>query len=165
MTNTLQKVQLPAEFHVRLDFYWQSIAMYAITLIIYVVIKAVWDSTLQFGLVSVVLTDPVVVLLGSFVVISTTWLILNSVSRRSIIVSDDAITYLSRFHERSFHLDEIEKIVLGNERRTNVRGVLALVRIYIRGRRRPIRVRPGLYDNEHGLISALLTLRHHSLRA
>lgn len=164
MTDTLQKVALPAEFHVKLDFYWQSIAVYAVTLIGYVMIKAVWDSTIQQGLVNVVLTDPVVVLLGFFVLITTFSLVVNSVSRRSIIISDDAVTYLSRFHERTFQLDEIEKIVIGSERRTNVRGVLALVRIYIRGRRRPLRVRPGLYENEHGLVSALLTLRHHSQR-
>ncbi|MCX6140980.1 MAG: hypothetical protein NTX15_09160 [Candidatus Kapabacteria bacterium] len=165
MTDKLPKVQLPAEYHVKLDFYWQSIAMYAITLISYVMIKAIWDSTLQQGLVNVVLTDPVVVLLGSFVLISTVSLIVNSVSRRSVLISDDAITYISRFHERSFNLSEIEKIVVGRERRTNVRGVLAVVRIYVRGRRRPLRLRPGLYENENQLVSALLSLRHPSLQS
>lgn len=165
MTETLPEFHLPAEYHVKLDFYWQSIAMYAITLISYVMIKAIWDSTLQQGLVNVVLTDPVVVLLGFFVLISTLSLVVNSISRRSVVISNDAITYISRFHERSFHLSEIEKIVVGRERRTNIRGVLALVRIYVRGRRRPIRLRPGLYENEHQLVSALLSLRHQSMQS
>jgi hypothetical protein len=162
MTNTLPKVALPAEFHVRIEVYWQSIAMYAVTLIAYIMIKAAWDSTLQQGLVNVVLTDPVVVLLGSFVVASVIALIVNITARRSVIIAEDSITYISRFHERSFHLDEIERIVVGGDRRARVRGVLAVVRVHIRGRRRPLRVRPGLYDNEAQLLSALLSLRHHA---
>ncbi len=161
MTNTLPKVVLPAEFHVRLDVYWQSIAMYAVTLIAYIMIKSAWDSTLQQGLVNVVLTDPVVVLLGFFVLASVVALIINVLAKRSVIVSEDSITYISRFHERSFKLDEIERIVVGGDRRARVRGVLAVVRVYIRGRRRPLRVRPGLYDNEAHLLSAILSLRHH----
>ncbi len=164
MTNSMQRVSLPAEFQVRLDIYWQSIALYAITLILYVMIKAAWDSTLQQGLVSVVLTDPVVVLLGFFVLLSVTSLVINGVARRSVIISDDAVTFISRFHQRTFYMNEIEKIVVGGERRVRVRGVLAVVRIHIRDRRRAIRVRPGLFENESALVSALLMLRTHKVK-
>jgi hypothetical protein len=161
MTDTLQPVHLPAEFKYRLDFYWQSISFYAVTLIVYIVAKALWENTLHTGAVSVVLTDPVVVLLGVFVVGSTIALVANRIARRSIIVTDEGIVFTSRFHERTFALDEIERIALGRDQRIRVRGMFSVVKIRIAGRRRMIRIRPALYTNEHQLVAALLSLRKH----
>jgi hypothetical protein len=151
MTNSLPKVQLPASFKVSLDPYWKSVAVYAITLIVYVVIKAMWDTTLQSGIVNVVLKDPIVVILSAFVVISTLSLIVSAITRRSIIVSDGALTFLSRFHERTFTLDDIEKIVVGGDS----------IKIYINGRRRPLRIRPAVFEDDGHLVAAVLTLRRH----
>jgi len=162
MTDTLQPVHLPAEFYHRYDFYWQSIAFYAVTLIVYVVAKALWENTLQTGAVSVVLTDPVVVLLGVFVLGSTIAFVVNRIARRIIIVSEDGITFASRFHERTFNVREIERIALGRDQRIRVRGMFSVVKIRIANRRRMLRVRPALYTNEHALVSALLSLRKHT---
>ncbi len=159
MTQMLPEVKLPAQFRVRLDPYWQSVAIYAVTLIVYVMVKAMWESTLQTGIVNVVLTDPIVVLLGLFVLISLIALLMNMISHRAIIVAEDGIAFLSRFHERTFALDEIERIAIGRDRRVRVRGMLSLVKVTIRGRKRPLHIRPAVYENEHMLVSALLSLR------
>lgn len=146
-------------FTVRLEAYWQSIAIYAVTLIVYVIGQALWNSTLQQGLVNVVLTDPIVALLGTFVLVALIAVIINTTAKRSIIISDDGITYVSRFHERTFRVQEIERIMMGGERRMRVRGVFAVIRVYIKGRRRPLRVRPGLYENDAQLVERLIGLR------
>ncbi len=159
MTDALQDVHLPAEFRHRLDFYWQSTAVYAVTLIAYIVIRALWESSLQGGQISIVLTDPVVVLLGAFVVGSTIVLLFNSAMKRTIIVTDDGITFTSRFHERTFLRGDIERISLGRDPRIRVRGVFSVVKIRIVGRRRTLRVRPALYTNEHDLTACILALR------
>ena len=159
MTDSLPSVQLPARFKMRLDSYWQSIAVYAVTLLIYVAVKAMWDTTLQSGIVNVVLTDPIVVLLGVFVMVSLTALVVNSITRRSILVTDNAITFLSRFHERTFTLDEIDKIVVGRNRRIRIRGRLSMIKVHIKGRRRALRIRPAVFEDETQLVGALLALR------
>jgi hypothetical protein len=146
-------------FTVRLEAYWQSIAIYAVTLIVYVIGQALWDSTLQQGLVNVVLTDPIVALLGTFVLVALVAVVVNTAAKRSIVISDDGITYVSRFLERTFKVHEIERIVMGGDRRMRVRGVFAVIRVYIKGRRRPLRVRPGLYENDAKLIERLVALR------
>lgn len=161
MTNSLPKVQLPATFTVSLDPYWKSVAVYAITLIVYVVIKAMWDTTLQTGIVNVVINDPIVVILSAFVLISSLSLIINAITKRAIIISEDALTYMSRFHERTFTLDEIEKIVVGGERRLRRRGVLSTIKVHIKGRRRPLRIRPAVFEDDGHLVSAVMTLRRH----
>lgn len=160
MTDTLPVVTLPVTVRYRYDFYWQTTALYAITLIVYIVVRALWERTLQVGLVNVVVTDPVVVLLGTFVVGSTIALVVNTIARRSVTVSDDGLTFASRFHTRTFTRDEIERVSIGRDRRIKVRGVFSVVKIHIHGRRRPLRIRPALYDREHVLVAALLGLRH-----
>ncbi|MFN5875307.1 MAG: hypothetical protein ACK45E_03425, partial [Ignavibacteria bacterium] len=104
-------------FRMQLDFFWQSVAFYAVTLIVYVMVKALYDKTIQTGLVNVVLTDPVVVILGLFVVLSVASLIINSVSKRTIQVSGSSITFLNSLRKRTFELDEIDKIIIGKDRR------------------------------------------------
>jgi hypothetical protein len=146
-------------FTVRLEAYWQSIAIYAVTLIVYVIGQALWNSTLQQGLVNVVLTDPIVALLGTFVLVALIAVVVNTAAKRSIVISEDGITYVSRFHERTFKVHEIERVVMGGDRRMRVRGVFAVIRVYIKGRRRPLRVRPGLYENDAKLIERLVALR------
>ncbi|MBI2794683.1 MAG: hypothetical protein HYX66_08570 [Ignavibacteria bacterium] len=150
-----------ADFKVRLDQYWKSVAVYAITLIVYVVIKSMWDSTLQQGIVNVVLTDPVVVLLGAFVVASAVTLIANLISRRSLVIGERGITFRSRFHERTFTQEDIESITVGKDRRIRIKGVLSVVKVRIRGRRRVLRIRPAVYDDERRLVSALMSLKSH----
>ncbi len=159
MTQVLPFVSLPVQFKVRIDPYWQSVAVYSVTLILYVVIKSLWDTTLQSGIVNVVLTDPIVVLLGLFVLVSIGALITTALADRSIIVAEDGIAFVSRFHERTFTLEEIESISIGKDKRVRTRGVLSLIKISIKDRRRPLRIRPAVYDNEHQLVSALLTVR------
>jgi hypothetical protein len=144
----------------QLDFFWQSVAFYAVTLIVYVMVKALYDKTIQMGLVNVVLTDPVVVILGLFVVLSVASLIINSVSKRTIQVSGNSITFLNSLRRRTFELDEIEKIIIGKDRRRRASALTLTIRIYIKGRRRPLRILPALYDNEQDLIQSILALRH-----
>ena len=159
MMDMLPDVKLPVQFSVKLESYWQSIAIYAVTLIAYVIIKAMWNTTLQDGIVNVVVTDPIVVLIGLFVVISIIALAIAMITKRRIIINEDSITFLSRYHERTFKAEEIDKIKMGRDRRVRVRGVMSHVKMYIKGRRRPLRIRPAVYEDEKHLVSALLSLR------
>lgn len=150
-------------FRMQLDFFWQSVAVYAVTLIVYVMVKAMYDKTLQSGLVNVVFTDPIVVILGLFVFFSVISLIVNSVSMRSIRVDAASITFSNSLRERRFALDEIERIIIGKDRRRRAQRRILTIRIYVRGRRRPLRVLPSLYEREHELVDAVLALRHNGM--
>jgi len=147
-------------FHVQLDFYWQSVAVYALTLILYVVIRALYFSQLQQGLVVVMLNDPVVVVLSLFVALSVVALIGEMIMDRVIIVGPDFITFVNRFHERTFTSDEIDRIIIGKDRRVRVRPTKPMIRLHIKDRRRPLRIRPALSDRDEDLVTAVLALRH-----
>jgi hypothetical protein len=156
MNPSLPTVELPAEFKVKLAPYWTSVAVYSITLLLYIVIRALWDATLQQGIVNVVIKDPIVVILAMFVLISSLSLLFNAIIRRSITVTKDSITFSSKFHTRTFTHDEIRKVVIGRDRRMRVRGLFSLIKLHVKGRRRALRVRPAVFENDTKLVSALL---------
>lgn len=155
-----QKHHVGNAFSVQLDFYWQSVAVYAVTLIVYVIVRALYFSQLQEGLLVVVVNDPVVVVLGLFVALSVIALVVEMIMDRVIIVGSDFITFVNRFHERTFTSDEIDRIIIGRDRRVRVRPTTPIIRIHIKERRRPLRIRPALTDREQELIAGVLALRH-----
>lgn len=165
MSQSQQGKGTPRTFHVQLDFYWQSIAVYAVTLIVYVIVKSMYYSQLQQGLVVVMLRDPVVVILGAFVGLAVTALVAEIISDRAIVVGPDFITFINRFRQRTFTADDIERIIIGRDRRVRVRPRTPVIRLHIKDRRRPLRIRPSLSDNEDDLVAMVLALRrnHHGM--
>ena len=160
MESDHQMKSVARTLHVQLDFYWQSIALYALTLIVYVVVKALYYSQLQQGLVIVMVNDPIVVILLSFVALSVIALIAEGVSAREITVGPDFITFINRFQARTFTNDEIDRIIIGKDRRVRVRPNTRIIRLFIKGRRRPVKIRPSLTDQEEDLLRMVLALRH-----
>ncbi|NQW31049.1 MAG: hypothetical protein HQ472_11125 [Ignavibacteria bacterium] len=155
METEMPTVEYPAVFKIKLAPYWTSVAVYSITFLLYILIRALWDATLQDGIVNVVITDPMVVVLGLFVIVSSLSLVFNAIMRRAIIVTRQSITFTSKFHLREFTHEEISKVVVGRDRRMRVRGRFSLVKIYVKGRRRALRIRPGVFENDTMLLSAL----------
>jgi hypothetical protein len=163
MSQSEHRKGVPRTFHVQLDFYWQSIAMYAVTLIVYVIVKSMYYSKVQQGLVVVVLRDPVVVILGAFVALAVIALIAEIITDRAIVVGPDFITFVNRFRQRTFTADDIERTIIGKDRRVRVRPRTPVIRLHIKNRRRPLRIRPSLSDHEDDLVAMVLALRrnHH----
>ncbi len=165
MNHDLPSVELPATFKVKLAPYWTSVAVYSITLLLYILIRALWDATLQQGIVNVVIKDPIVVILALFVLVSSLSLLFNAITRRSITVTHSNITFASKFHTRTFSHEEIYKVVVGRDRRMRVRGLFSFVKVYVKGRRRALRVRPAVFENDTALENALLSFTEHHTAA
>ncbi|MBI3260098.1 MAG: hypothetical protein HYZ54_11570 [Ignavibacteriae bacterium] len=146
-------------FSHRIDFYWQAIAMYSIALVIYSFLRG----TIAEGQLSITLKDPIVLLLGAFVVATGIGALISQYMKRKLIISDDAIIIRNRFREKIVNISQIQRIAFGREKRFE-RGAYRIIKIRIAGRRRLMRIRPSVYDNEPGLIAALLQLKrsiHH----
>lgn len=76
-------------FMQRLNYYWQSIAIYAVALVLYAILKG----TVQEGELSMSVDDPLVMLLFAFVIMSGLGLLFALYMRRSIIITADSITF------------------------------------------------------------------------
>lgn len=141
-------------FSHRIDFYWQAIAMYSVALVAYSLLRG----TIAEGQLSVTLKDPIVLLLGAFVVVTGIGALISQYMKRKIIVREDAIIIRNRFREKVVNISQIQRIAFGREKRFE-RGAYRIIKVRIAGRRRLMRIRPSAYDNEPGLVTALLQLK------
>jgi hypothetical protein len=145
------------EFPLRMDFYWQAIAVYALSLICYALVRGTfWD-----GSITLTLRDPIVIVLGALVLGSCVWSLGNWFIRRSIIVGETYLRISNRFRTRTFQQGDIDIISIGKQKMLKVRGAYKVVKIRLRSRRRLLRVRPSLYDREQELVQALIVLKRH----
>lgn len=141
-------------YHYSVDFYWKSLAMYAAALLIY----AIFKGSIEEKTLSIALTDPIVLLLGGFVVLSAISLFVNQYARRVIVIEDNAIIFKNRFRERIVNLSEIKSITLVKDRPFRM-STLSAVKIKIQGRRRALRLRPSLFEDDQSLIADLKRLK------
>jgi transposase len=141
------------QYSYNVDFYWKALAMYGIALLVYAALKGTFDES-KFSLV---ISDPIVILLGIFVIGSSIALLINRNAHRTVIIGDNFIAFRNRFRERIFTTDSIVSIVLGKERRFKT-GALKVVKIYVKNKRRPLRLRPSLFENEQQLLADLYRL-------
>ncbi|MCL5990981.1 MAG: hypothetical protein M1419_02635 [Bacteroidetes bacterium] len=144
-------------FTQRLDFYWQFISVYAIALFIYFFLKGLFFDTTFTKIVR----DPVVILLALFIIGSGLALLYNIFRKRSIIVGRDFLIFRNRFSEKLFHINDIISISIVKERipRSRRKGVIRIIRIKIKNRKRFIRIRMSSFWNSKEFVTALLELR------
>ncbi|MFM8457246.1 MAG: hypothetical protein ACKOAK_10815 [Ignavibacteria bacterium] len=142
------------EYHYKVDFYWKSLAMYGAALLIY----ATFKGSIEEKTLTIAITDPIVLLLACFVALSAISLFINHHARRVIAITEDSIIFKNRFRERIVKLHDIKSIILVKDRRFKV-NTLNAVKIKIHGRRRPLRLRPSLFDHEEALIADLKALK------
>ncbi|MCX6154868.1 MAG: hypothetical protein NT007_11990 [Candidatus Kapabacteria bacterium] len=143
------------EFHMRVDFYWQSIAVYAVVLIVYNIVRGTFDSYK----LTLVINDPLSILLSLFILLSTLTLIIQSYRRIRVIVKKDCLILKSRLGERVYDADSIVKISLGRERKIRFGAIIKVIKIRLKSRRRLIRLRPSSFHNASEFISCVAKLK------
>lgn len=141
-------------YRYKVDFYWKSLAMYGAALMIYAVLKG----TIEERTLSITLTDPIVILLAFFVLLSSLSLIINHHARRVIIMENDSITFQNRYRSRTFYVHDIRSIILVKDKQFRM-NTLSAIKIGVFGRRRPIRLRPSLFEHEEALIQDIRMLK------
>jgi hypothetical protein len=138
----------------RIDFYWQAIAMYSVALVAYSFLRG----TITEGQLSITLNDPIVLLLAIFVAATCLGALISWYVQKKIIIRTDAIILRNRFREKIVNVAQIQRIAFGREKRFE-RGAYRIIKVRIAGKRTMMRIRPSAYDNEPGLVTALLQLK------
>jgi len=146
-----QPVPLPAGarvFRYKLDFYYQQALLYLVTLLLYGGVRG----TITFERMPSLETDPLLYIIGLFVVISFVVLMLNKARDRKLIVTGDRIVFHHKFNEREILFTDIEWFHIGRERSVQTAGRSQMVVFKIKNRRRLFRIRIGRYEREKELI-------------
>ncbi len=142
-------------FKQNLDYYWKSLAVYSVIFIFY----AVLIGSFRDGTLKVVLTNPIVILLGLITLTTLLSLMYRWWRARAIIFSNSSITFKSRFSTKEYPFTAIKMIIFTRERIFRTKREFGVLKFVIEGRKRNIRVRPSSFDDEYKLIQTLKELK------
>lgn len=146
------------EFRYKLDFYYQQSLIYLLTFTLYAGVKGTFvedNFTVVFG-------DPILTIIGFFVLTAFATLILNLVRDRKVVVTDKEIIFQHRFNRRAVAVQDIEWIHVGKERLVRTAGRFQMVMIKAKHRRRVFRIRLGRYERERELLKHLEQFAEHA---
>jgi hypothetical protein len=137
-------------YRARLDFLYQSIAMYAATIVIYLIARSLFISKSFPD----VWRDPLLMLLCAITLISVVGLLYNLFMQRRLEVVEDKLIFRSRARERVVKRSEVRSIQFGRERTGTERGV-RVVKLRLSTRRRPVRIRVSNFEHSRRLLHDL----------
>jgi hypothetical protein len=135
-------------FKYKLDFYYQQALIYLVTLVLYGGIRGNFvEQKFEY-----VLTDPLLAVIGFFVVMSLVVLVLNLIRNRRLIITEDALVFAHRWQERRIAVADIEWIYVGREARVQTGGRFQVIVFKLKNRRRLFRIRVGRYERQRELV-------------
>ena len=141
-------------FKRRFEFYYQSVAVYAVALLLYAVIRG----TFAEGEFKMVFNDPIVYAFIVVLIYSLIVLAANMLFQRDIDVTDDSIILQNRFDSKTISLSDVEWIQVGRPKRVKMRGSYRVIKLKLRNHLRAIRVNPVHFHDEQGMMEVFREL-------
>jgi len=135
-------------FKRKFEFYYQSVAVYAVALILYSLVRGSFAES-EF---KIVFKDPIVYAFIVVLLYSIIILVFNMLYQRDIVVSDDAIIFQNRFDSKTINISEIEWIRVGRAKRMKVRGSFRVIKMKLKDQMRTVRINPVHFHQEQEMI-------------
>lgn len=134
----------------KLDFYYKSVIVYMLFLIVYMIINDVFFAK-QF---SDLYKDPIIYISGIFILWTLFILIKNTIRAKEIIFEDDKFIIKNRFGQREILFSEIIFIKFSREKRfsSQRKGNVRRVRMRLKDRKRYLRIRLSEFWDERKLV-------------
>lgn len=135
----------------KLDFYYKSLIIYLVTLIIYIIVKGNFThSTFEL-----VIKDPIIYIIAIFIIFFLILLLANAVRAREIVINNKMIIFKNRFGQREVGYNEILNIRFSREKRRSreERSDIRIVKLKLKNRKRLFRVRLNDFQNELDLVN------------
>lgn len=145
-------------FKFKLDFYYKSLIIYLLFLIVYSIIRGNFSQEEFY----IVFRDPIIYITAIFILITLIALIVNAIRNNQIVFLDDKIIFKNRFGSREVLKDEIISIKFSRERGKEIDGHrrIRLVKLKLKDRKRWLRIRITDYYDERKLIKEFKLLKH-----
>ncbi len=137
-------------YRARLDFLYQSIAVYAVTLVLYLIIRSV----AEWHVFPTLWQDPILLLLSAITLLGVLALLYNLFLRRQIEITPEAIHFTSSARTRTITRSEISSVQIGPASGRDVRRVRSVI-IRIKGQRRHIRIRLANFERSRKLLAEI----------
>ncbi len=142
------------QFKRRFEFYYQSVAVYAVALIIYAAIRGTFSES-EFR---IVFRDPIVYAFIIVLVYSVIILVFNLLYQRDVSLTDNSIVFQNRFDRKEISHSEIEWVRVGKAKRMKVRGSYRVIRLKLKNQIRAVRINPVHFHDEKEMMEAFKEL-------
>jgi hypothetical protein len=137
-------------YRARLDFLYRSIAVYAATLVIYLVIRSI----AEWQVFPTLWQDPILLLLSAITLLGVLALVYNIVMRRQIEITGDAIHFSSLARSRKITRADVSFVKIRSLRTDGIRRI-RWVKIQLKAQLRPIRIRLSNFEHSRKLLNQL----------
>jgi len=141
-------------FRRRFEFYYQSVAVYAVALILYAVVRGTFAED-EFRMV---FKDPIVYAFIIVLAYSVIVLVFNMLYQRDVLVKEDSVVFQNRFDSKAIKLSDIEWIKVGRAKRMKMRGSFRVIKLKLKGQMRSIRINPVHFHNESEMMETFTSL-------
>lgn len=143
-------------FKYKLDFYYKSVIVYMLFLIVYVMINGVFFAK-QF---SDLYHDPIIYISILFVLYTLFILLKNAVKAKEFIFENDKFIIKNRFGQREILFTDVINLKFSRERKYggNRKGSIRRVRIKLKDRKRYLRIRLSEFQEEKKLLNEFKNL-------
>ena len=142
-------------FKYNMSFYYQSTIIYFVAFVLYILIRGEFIEN-SFTLIT---KDPIIYFFAFIVFISVISLLYNLYKNRYMEISDDGISFISRFKTKSFKYEDMIRIKVSKKKKQSKRSPLRLIRLKLKNRRRLVVIRPSDYENADELLKVFNDLR------
>lgn len=137
-----------------MDFYYQSLVIYLIFFVVYVLIR--WS---QEDNINVLLNDPLFYILVIFITIFMVIVIFNIIRAPMIILSDDRIVFKNRFGSREVKYSDIISVKIGRRRNKGEEITYRIIKLKLKHRRKLLKIRANEFERGNELINEFLKIR------
>ncbi len=139
-------------FTQNIDFFWRTVAVYTMILILYAVLIGTWEK----GEITIKLYDPVVILISIIILYSLLILISRYYRQKTVILDNDKIIIKTNFGEKLILKEDIENITFNKERFYRSKRKYSVIKIKLKNRKRTIRIKPSAFNGGHLLTESLI---------
>jgi hypothetical protein len=140
------------KFRYRLDIYWKSLAIFSITLLVWSFISGAMESD---GF-DVSLTDPISILLIGILGLTLLSMLIAMYKANRIIFFPDHIIFKNRIRRKKIEKSDIISVEAGREKTFGEDDLYSVIRVNLKNRKRPLRIRPSMFYEEQQLTAMLL---------
>jgi hypothetical protein len=137
-------------YRARLDFLYRSIAVYAATLVMYLVIRSI----AEWQVFPTLWQDPILLLLSAITLLGVLALVYNIIMHRQIEIMSDSIHFSSLARSRKITHADVAYVKIRSQRTGAIRRT-RWVRIQLKAERRPIRIRLSNFEHSRRLLNDL----------
>jgi len=142
-------------FKYNVAFYYQATIIYFIVFVLYVVVRGEFIE----GSFTIITEDPIIHFFAIIVLISVIGLLYNIFKNRHLEIKDNEILFIDRFRTKKFNTDQISSIRITNSKNDKGKEAFKFVIIKIKGRKRPLILRPHDYENSNELLTGIQNLQ------